>query len=250
MIKVLLSGCCGKMGKAVANLSLENKDIEIIGGVDLIDDKSDFPIFTSFNSVTVSPDVIIDFSNVTVLDGLLECCLSKKTPVVIATTGYNAEQIEKIKKASKIIPVFFSANMSLGISLISTLAKKAASILGSDFDIEIVEKHHNRKLDAPSGTAIMLANAVNSVFEDTYTYEYDRHSKRCTRPKNEIGIHSVRGGTIVGEHEIIFAGQEEIITISHSAQSKGVFASGALAAARFIANASPGLYDMNNIINL
>lgn len=248
MIKVLLCGCCGKMGAAVANYIKESEDIEIIAGVDAKKGNLDFPVFSDFSLVTVVPDVIIDFSNVAVLESLLAFALGGKIPTVIATTGYNDEQIKKINTAAEKIPIFFTANMSIGINVLCSLAKKAASVLGTDFDIEIVEKHHNRKLDAPSGTAIMLANALNSVFEDTYAYEYDRHSKRRMRPKSEIGIHSVRGGTIVGEHEIIFAGHEEVITLSHSAQSKGVFATGSAAAARFIVNAKPGLYDMNDII--
>lgn len=248
MIKVLLSGCSGKMGKAVIDLVNENGDIEIIAGVDAAKSVKPFPVFDSFSSVSVKPDIIIDFSNVAVLDSLLNFALKNRIPAIIATTGFGDEQIGKIRAAAEKIPVFFTANMSLGVNVLCSLARRAAEVLGGDFDIEIVEKHHNRKLDAPSGTALMLANAVNSVFEDTYTYEYDRHSKRRMRPKDEIGIHSVRGGTIVGEHEVIFAGHEEVITLAHSAQSKGVFASGAIAAARFMVNAKPGLYDMNDII--
>ena len=249
MIKVLLSGCSGKMGGAVINLASENDDIEIIAGVDAKKTDLAFPVFPSFTDVTALPDVIIDFSNISALESLLNFALKNNVPAIIATTGYNDEQILKIKAAAEKIPVFFTANMSLGINVLCSLAKRAASVLGGDFDIEIVERHHNRKLDAPSGTAIMLANAVNSVFEDTYNYEYDRHSKRRMRPKSEIGIHSVRGGTIVGDHEVIFAGHEEVITLSHSAQSKGVFAAGAIAAARFIVNAKPGLYDMNALLD-
>ncbi len=236
------------MGKAVADYISASDDIEIIAGVDTVNKDCGFPVFKSFSDVSVTPDVIIDFSNVEALSGLLDFALVKKIPTLIATTGFNERQIERIKTAAKSIPVFFTANMSLGINVLCGLARRAASILGSDFDIEIVERHHRRKLDAPSGTAIMLANAVNSVFEDTLSYEYDRHSKRRQRPKNEIGIHSVRGGTIVGDHEVIFAGHEEVITLSHSAQSKGVFAAGAVAAARFLTNTEAGLYDMNDLI--
>ena len=239
----------GKMGGAVVKLAGEDNDVEIIAGVDSVNRKLPFPVFSDFKDVTVTPDVIIDFSNVSVLDNMLSFAAKHKTPAVIATTGYSDEQIAKIKDTSKTVPIFFTANMSLGINVLCALAKRAAGVLGSDFDIEIVEKHHNRKLDAPSGTAIMLANSINSVFEDTYNYEYDRHSKRRMRPKNEIGIHSVRGGTIVGEHDVIFAGHEEVITLSHSAQSKGVFASGAFAAAKFLQYAKPGLYDMNDLLN-
>ena len=230
------------MGKAVADYISASDDIEIIAGVDTVNKDCGFPVFKSFSDVSVTPDVIIDFSNVEALSGLLDFALVKKIPTLIATTGFNERQIERIKTAAKSIPVFFTANMSLGINVLCGLARRAASILGSDFDIEIVERHHRRKLDAPSGTAIMLAKAVNSVSE------YDRHSKRRQRPKNEIGIHSVRGGTIVGDHEVIFAGHEEVITLSHSAQSKGVFAAGAVAAARFLTNTEAGLYDMNDLI--
>ena len=161
----------------------------------------------------------------------------------------NKTLIEKIKAAANVIPVFFTFNMSIGVNLLCSLAKKAALVLGSDFDVEIIEKHHNLKIDAPSGTALMLAKAVNSQFNDSYNYEYDRHSKRAKRPKNEIGIHSVRGGTIVGEHDVIFAGRDEVITLSHSATSKEVFAVGAIRAAKFIASKSSGLYDMNDIMS-
>ncbi|MCQ2478801.1 MAG: 4-hydroxy-tetrahydrodipicolinate reductase, partial [Clostridia bacterium] len=207
-----------------------------------------YPVYKTIGEVKESTDVIIDFSHVSTLDSLLSYAKDNKKAIVLATTGYSKEQIEKIKDAAKVIPVFFSANMSLGINLLSALAKKAAMILGSDFDVEIVEKHHNQKIDAPSGTALMLANAVNSVFDDKYNYEFDRHSKRLKRPQNEIGIHSVRGGTIVGEHDIIFAGKDEVITLSHHAASKQVFANGAIKAAIFIAEQKSGLYDMNDIL--
>lgn len=250
MINILLSGCCGKMGNAVTRCVTEDDELKIIGGVDRAEQLCDFPVFKSFDSVTVTPDVIIDFSNVAVLDGLLEFAIARNIPVILATTGYNERQISDIKEAANKIPVFFTGNFSLGINLLLGLAKSAAKILGQDFDVEIVEKHHNLKLDAPSGTAIMLANAVNSTFDDKYNYEYDRHSKRQQRPKNEIGIHSVRGGTIVGEHDVIFAGHDEVITLSHSAQSKEVFAVGAVKAAKFIVGKQKGLYDMSDVVNL
>ena len=250
MINILLSGACGKMGNAVTRCASEDENVKIIAGVDRVENLCDYPIFSSFDDVNVTPDVIIDFSNVAVLDGLLKFATDKNIPVVLATTGYNEQQIAKINDAANKIPVFFTANMSLGVNLLSSLAKYAAGILGSDFDVEIVEKHHNQKLDAPSGTALMLANAVNSVFDDKYNYEYDRHSKRQKRTKNEIGIHAVRGGTIVGEHDVIFAGHDEVITLSHSAQSKEVFAAGALKAAKFIVGKANGLYDMGDILKL
>ena len=250
MINILLSGACGKMGNAVTRCAREDENIKIIAGVDRVECLCDYPVFSSFDNVTVTPDVIIDFSNVAVLDSLLKFAIDKNIPVVLATTGYNEQQIAKIKDTANKIPVFFTANMSLGVNLLLSLAKYAASILGGDFDVEIVEKHHNQKLDAPSGTALMLANAVNEVFDDKYSYEYDRHSKRQKRTKNEIGIHAVRGGTIVGEHDVIFAGHDEVITLSHSAQSKEVFAAGALKAAKFIVGKPTGLYNMGNILKL
>ena len=243
-------GACGKMGQNIAECALDNKDIKIVAGVDKFNNGANFPVFSTFSEINVEADVIIDFSNPALLDDMLEFATAKKIPVVIATTGFSNAQIEKIKNISNKIPVFFTFNMSLGVNLLCSLAKKAANILGEGFDIEIIEKHHNQKIDAPSGTAIMLANAVNGVFDDKLTYEYDRHSKRAKRPKNEIGIHSVRGGTIVGEHDVIFAGRDEVITLSHAAHSKQVFAVGALRAAKFIADKPQGLYDMNDILNI
>lgn len=249
MIKVIICGAGGKMGGFVARAAVEDGNFEIIGGVDKINNGQPFPIYSKFEDIKDAPDVIIDFSHPALLDSLLGYALDKKIPVVIATTGYSDAQLEKIKTASKSIPVFFTFNMSLGVNLICSLAKKAATILGNGFDVEIIEKHHNQKIDAPSGTAIMLANAVNSVFNDKMNYEYDRHSKRTKRTKNEIGIHSVRGGTIVGEHDVIFAGHDEVITISHSAQSKEVFAVGSVRAAKFLYNKPAGLYDMNSVLS-
>ena len=250
MIKAILVGACGKMGNNITECAAASDEIKIVAGVDKFNSGMKYPVFSNFSDINVTADVIIDFSNVALLDDLLEFAIQKKLPVVIATTGYSDSQIEKIKQTAKIIPVFFTFNMSLGVNLLCALAKKAAGVLGDDFDIEIIEKHHNQKLDAPSGTAIMLGNAINSVYDDKLSYEYDRHSKRAKRPKNEIGIHSVRGGTIVGEHDVIFAGRDEVITLSHSATSKQVFAVGALRAAKFIVNKPIGLYDMNSILNI
>ncbi len=249
MIKAILVGACGKMGKNITERSKEDNEIKIIAGIDKFNSGTDYPIFSAFNDVKCDADIIIDFSNPLLLDDILKYAVDKKIPVVIATTGYTDAQIEKIKNTAKIIPIFFTFNMSVGVNLLCSLAKKAASVLGDGFDIEIVEKHHNQKLDAPSGTAIMLANSLNSVFDNKLSYEYDRHSKRAKRPKNEIGIHSVRGGTIVGEHDVIFAGCDEVITLSHAAHSKQVFVTGAIKAAKFLINKAPGLYDMNNIMN-
>ena len=249
MLKAILVGASGKMGGFITDCAANDTEIEVIAGVDKVNICQKYPIFSDFNSINLEADVIIDFSHVALLDSLLDYAIKSNTPVVIATTGYSAEQIEKIKAAAKIIPVFFTFNMSIGVNLLCSLAKKAASVLGSDFDVEIIEKHHNLKIDAPSGTAIMLANAVNSQFNDSYNYEYDRHSKRTKRPKNEIGIHSIRGGTIVGEHDVIFAGRDEVITLSHQATSKEVFAVGAIRAAKFISSKKPGLYDMNDVMS-
>ena len=249
MLKAILVGASGKMGGFITDCAATDTEIEVIAGVDKVNIGQKYPIFPDFNSLNLKADVIIDFSHVALLDSLLDYATKSNTPVVIATTGYSAEQIEKIKDAANKIPVFFTFNMSIGVNLLCSLAKKAASVLGGDFDVEIIEKHHNLKIDAPSGTAIMLANAVNSQFNDSYNYEYDRHSKRAKRPKNEIGIHSVRGGTIVGEHDVIFAGRDEVITLSHSATSKEVFAVGAIRAATFIASKCAGLYDMNDVMS-
>lgn len=249
MIKAILVGSCGQMGRNITLCANDNEEIKIVAGVDKYNCGMEYPVFPAFDNINVEADVIIDFSNVALLDDLLKFAIVKKLPLVIATTGYSDAQIEKINQASESIPVFFTFNMSIGVNLICSLAKKAANILGDSFDIEIIEKHHNQKLDAPSGTAIMLANAVNEVFDDKLKYEYDRHSKRAKRTKNEIGIHSIRGGTIVGEHDVIFAGRDEVITLSHAAHSKQVFAAGALKAAKFIINKPAKLYDMNDIIS-
>lgn len=249
MIKVILCGAAGKMGGFVAEAIEKENDMQVVAGIDKITADQPFPIFSDFSKINTDAQVIIDFSHPALLDSILEYAKGKNIAVVLATTGYNDEQIEKIKEVSKQIPIFFTFNMSLGVNLICSLAKKAASILGDGFDIEIIEKHHNQKIDAPSGTAIMLANAVNGCFDGQKVYEYDRHSKRQKRGKNEIGIHSIRGGTIVGEHDVIFAGHDETVTISHSAQSKEVFAVGSVKAAKFISDKPAGMYDMNSIMS-
>ena len=248
MTDIILCGCCGNMGRVITSLC-ESDDVKIVAGVDTFNNKkTDYPIFPSFDDVSVKADVIIDFSNPTVLDSLLDYAVRTATPVVIATTGYDDEQISKIKFASEKVGIFFTFNMSLGINLMCALAKTATKVLGNSFDIEIIEKHHNQKIDAPSGTAIMLANAISQELETKPLYEYDRHSKREKRPKNEIGIHSVRGGTIVGEHEVIFAGTDEIVSIKHQAMSKKVFATGAVNAAKFLKGKENGMYSMEDII--
>ena len=249
MTNIVICGANGKMGQTIYRCVRDRDDCKIIGGVDLNTEKyADFPIYSSVSELPEKPDVIIDYSHPSCLSSLLEYCKTNGTPVVLATTGYSDEQISEIKKAASQIPVFFSWNMSLGINLLVELAKKATAILGDKFDIEIVEKHHNQKIDAPSGTALMIANAINETRNNEMNYVYDRHSQRKKREDNEIGIHSVRGGTIVGVHEVLFAGNDETITISHSAAPKTVFAEGSVNAAIFIKNKEAGLYDMNSII--
>lgn len=248
MTEIILSGCSGKMGASILACAASRDDCKVTVGIDIAAPKeSGFTYVKSFDALDAKADVIIDFSNPVVLDSMLAYALKTKTPCVICTTGYNEEQKAKIKEAAKEIPVFYSGNMSLGINLIIELAKKAASVFGEDFDVEIVEQHHNQKLDAPSGTALMIADAVSSVRSES-EYVYDRHAYRKKREKKEIGIHSVRGGNIVGEHEIIFAGTDEVLTISHSARSKTVFAVGAVNAAVFLKGKAPGMYDMSDLL--
>lgn len=249
MTNIVLCGANGKMGKMIYSCVCEREDCKVIGGIDIVTDQyADFPIVSSPSELPQKPDVIIDYSNPLSLDGLLEYSLMTGTPIVFATTGYSQEQIEKIRSASAQIPVFFSWNMSMGINLLVELSKKAAMFLGEQFDIEIIEKHHNQKIDAPSGTALMIANGINETFDSTKQYVYDRHSQRKKREKKEIGIHAVRGGTIVGEHEVIFAGKDEVITLSHSASSRSVFAVGSINAAIFVKDRAPGMYDMSDVL--
>lgn len=251
MTNIILSGCNGKMGKVITACVNENDDCRIVAGVDINTEAlSNYPVYSSFSEIKENADVIIDFSHPSVLNDLLQFAKEKKLPLVLATTGFSASQTEQIKAVANEIPLFFTFNMSLGINLLVALSKKAAEVLSGNFDIEIIEKHHNQKLDAPSGTAIMLAEAINDTLDNKMMYEYDRHSKREKRRNNEIGIHSIRGGNIVGEHEVIFAGHDEVLTLSHKATSKEVFAVGALKAALFMNGKSAGLYDMNNVITL
>lgn len=249
MLKIILSGCSGKMGGVITDLVDNDTNTQIVAGVDpYFKEGLKYPVHPTFNDLP-DADVIIDFSNPAALDNILEFATKNNVAVVAATTGYSDDEIAKIKEAAKKIPVFFTFNMSLGINLLTSLVKRATSILGDGFDIEIIEKHHNQKIDAPSGTAIMLANAINETLDNKMIYEYDRHSKREKRGNNEIGIHSVRGGTIVGEHEVIFAGNNEVLTLTHQAFSKSVFAVGAIRAAKFLKGKSAGLYDMNDLIS-
>lgn len=250
MKDILLCGCQGKMGHVVRACVAQREDCRIVAGVDVnADAPADFPVYQNAKDCQEKVDVIIDYSHPNSLDGLLEYAFDKNVPIVLATTGYHPDQIQKIEEAAKKIPIFFSFNMSLGINLLAELAKKAAAFLGDQFDIEIVEKHHNRKIDAPSGTALLLADAINEAMDNKEVYVYDRHSVRKKREKNEIGISSIRGGTIVGEHEVIFAGHDEILTLSHTAMSREIFAVGSINAAIFMSNQQkPGLYRMSDLL--
>lgn len=249
MVNVIMHGCNGKMGRVITNLVSQDNDIEIVAGVDAytgID--NEYPVFTSIKECTVKADVIIDFAVTSAIDNLLDYSVSTKTPVVICTTGLSAEQLEKVNEASKKVAVLRSANMSLGINTLMKLLKTATEVLANrGFDIEIVEKHHNQKVDAPSGTALALADCMNQVLDNQYDYTYDRSTVRQKRAKNEIGISAVRGGTIVGEHEVIFAGIDEVIEIKHTAYSKAIFAKGAIDAAKFLKGKEAGLYNLSLI---
>lgn len=251
MTNILLSGCNGMLGRAITDFAKKRNDCKIVAGVDLTAPSSDigFPVYKTIAEAEEQVDVVIDCSHFSALSHILEYCKSHPgVSAVLCTTGYSPEQTEQIKDASKMLPLFYSRNMSLGINLLIELIKKATAVLGDSFDVEIVEMHHNLKEDAPSGTALMLADAVKQVQQEDVKYIYDRHSQRKKRDKSEIGLHSVRGGTIVGKHKVIFAGQHEVITLSHSAQSKELFATGAVNAALFMKEKAPGLYDMSDMI--
>lgn len=250
MVQIAISGACGKMGKTLAACIAERENCTVLAGIDLFpNDTMGFPVVKKPAELPQIPDVIIDFSNPSSLDGLLAYALEKGVPLVLSTTGYSDAQMEQIRTAATQIPIFFSFNMSLGIQLLIALSKKAAAVLGNQFDIEIIEKHHNQKIDAPSGTALMLANALCEEATPAKHPVYDRHSVRRKRDMTEIGIHSVRGGTIVGEHEVLFAGPDECISLKHTASSKRVFAEGSVNAAIFMAgDRQPKLYDMTNLL--
>lgn len=251
MTNIILSGCGGRMGQAIIRATADSDTVRIVAGVDVnaasVAAACPFPVYGTVSEFPGKADVIVDFSHHTALATLGEYARKTGTPIVIATTGHTDEEKAEMRALAEVVPVFFSGNMSIGINLLMELCRTASETLGTDFDVEIIEKHHNQKLDAPSGTALMLADAVAETREETQ-YVYDRHAVRQKRDKSEIGIHSVRGGTIVGEHEVIFAGMNEVITLSHSAGSREIFATGALRAAVYIAPKAPGMYNMSDLI--
>lgn len=250
MLKIIISGCNGHMGRVVEGLCAADPQIEVVAGFDVLGSTDrDFPVHSSPSQFTGKADAVIDFSSPAALDGLLTFAKATKTPLVLATTGFSPEQVAQIGAAALEVPIFRSANMSLGINVLLELVKKAAAVLGDSYDIEIVERHHRRKVDAPSGTALMIADAAAAACGHETEYVFERHSVRQPRDKKEIGISAVRGGTIVGEHEIIFAGHDEIMEIRHTALSREIFAQGAVEAAKFISGVTaPGLYDMSMLV--
>ena len=251
MYRLIMHGCNGRMGQVISGLAAADENTVIVAGVDVKDEgKNDYPVFTDIRECDVQADVVIDFSSASALDGLLEYCAERQLPCVLCSTGLSEEQLRKVQETSLKVAVLKSANMSLGINLLLKMLKEAAAVLGTaGYDIEIVEKHHNRKLDAPSGTALALADSINEELDHAYHYVYDRSGRREKRSDREIGISAVRGGTIVGEHDVIFAGEDEVITFSHSAYSRTVFAKGALEAAKFLTGKPAGMYDMSNVID-
>lgn len=250
MVKILLSGCNGRMGRAISDICTKNNNTEIVAGVDInTESPFGYPVYDEISKVKENVDVIIDFSHPALLSSILKYSIANTIPAVICTTGHSDEQINEIADASKIIPIFRSGNMSLGINVLLMLIERAAKILGDTFDTEVIERHHNQKIDAPSGTALMIADKLSEALPFQAEYVYDRHSVRQKRAYNEIGIHSLRGGTIVGEHEVVFAGRDEVIEIKHTAQSREVFASGAVKAAEFLATCKePGQYNMDDLL--
>lgn len=250
MVKAIMHGCNGKMGQVISRIVKEDPSIEIVAGIDTyLGVKNEYPTFEGIEKCDVEADVIIDFSNAAAVNGLLDYCVQKKMPVVLCTTGLSEEQLQKMKEASEKTAVLKSANMSLGVNLLLKLLQDASKVLApAGFDIEIVERHHNQKVDAPSGTALALADSINEAMDGAFEYVYDRSQVRKKRDKKELGISAVRGGTIVGEHEVIFAGEDEVIEFKHTAHSKAVFAKGAVEAAKFLKGKGAGLYGMSDVI--
>lgn len=250
MVKIIMHGCNGKMGQVISGLVAQDDSAEIVAGIDPYDGiKNTYPVFSSIEQCDVEADVIIDFASAKAVDGLLDYAVSKRIPLVLCTTGLSEEQLAKVDEASKEVAILRSANMSLGINTLFKVLQMISPLLSeAGFDIEIVEKHHHLKVDAPSGTALALADVINDSLKEKFNYKFDRSPDRIKRPKNEIGISAVRGGTIVGEHEIIFAGEDEVIEVKHTAYSKAVFAKGAIEAAKYLKGQDAGLYTMKEVI--
>lgn len=250
MVKIIMHGCNGKMGQVITGIVAADKDAEIVAGIDIVDNRQNpYPVFTNIDDCNVEADVIIDFASAKAIDKLLDYVETRKIPVVLCTTGLSEEQLARVEEVSKKVAVLKSANMSLGINTLFKVLKSVSPLLAeAGFDIEIVEKHHHFKVDAPSGTALALGDAINESLHEKYEYKFDRSQDRIPRPKNEIGFSSVRGGTIVGEHDVIFAGEDEVITFSHTAYSKSVFAKGAVEAAKFLKGQPAGHYTMKEVI--
>lgn len=250
MYRLIMHGCNGKMGQVISSLIAADEEACIVAGIDARDDGHNaYPVFTDIDACDVEADALIDFSAAPAVDKMLQYCVNRKLPCVLCTTGLSEEQLADIKEASRKVAVLKSANMSMGINLLLKLLKEAAGVLApAGFDIEIVEKHHNQKVDAPSGTALALADSINEEFDGCYEYVYDRSQVRTKREQKEIGISAVRGGTIVGDHDVIFAGADEVITFSHTAYSKAIFAKGAIQAAKFLAGKPAGMYGMSDVI--
>ena len=250
MVSVILHGCSGHMGQVVTDIIAAEPDVQIVAGIDAVDlHNREYPVFTNASDCQIMADVIIDFSTAKAIDVLVNYGVERGIPIVLCTTGLSEEQIENVKEASQEIAILRSANMSIGVNLLLKLLREISGTLtGSGFDPEIIEQHHRRKIDAPSGTAAALADAINEGTGGKYHYVYDRSERREKRDSKEIGISSVRGGTIVGVHDVIFAGQDEVIEFTHTAYSRAIFANGAVAAAKFLAGRAPGLYDMADVI--
>ena len=250
MTKMIMHGCNGRMGHVICDLVKEDNNIEVVAGVDAFGESCySFPVFKSLDQCNVDADVIVDFSNASAVEGLLDYCVAKNIPVVLCSTGLSPEQLAKVKEASSKVAILKSANMSVGVNaLLKVLKEVSPMFAAAGFDIEIVEKHHNQKLDAPSGTAIALADSINESLDNEYEYVYDRSTRREKRPVKEIGISAVRGGTIVGDHDVIFAGLDEVVTLSHRAYSRAIFGKGAITAAKFLAGKGPGMYDMSDAL--
>lgn len=252
MIQMIMHGCNGRMGRVVTEMVSKEEQLEIVAGVDSYTGvPNEYPVFENIAQCDVPADVIVDFSNAQAVDGLLDYCVEKQVPVVLCSTGLSEEQLQRVKETAEKVAVLKSANMSVGINLLLKLLANAAQILGpAGYDIELVERHHNQKVDAPSGTALALADSINDSLQGVYEYVYDRSPVRQKRDAKEIGISAVRGGTIVGEHEVIFAGTDEVIEFKHTAYSRSVFAKGAVEAAKFLAGKEAGFYDMSDVIQL